>query len=774
MRPYLAIVSDSFREALHSRVLWLLGIVITLVLAALAPLGYEERLTIELTDASVRDWPQFLMHVRDAAAASSRGPAHHIQELLDEDARKKLANFKLPDDGDFSGARRFVQTMGELREELNAMLRRREFYDAKAWSDKPLASEEGRVLLQRGVDKLNDQELARLNRLLLEAAFPEHVDASDPVSLQIRYAVWDAMSPLPFRRDQFTKGIETAMSVIMKYFVGVIGVIIAVLVTASVIPQMFDPGSLNLLLSKPISRSLLFLSKFFGGCAFILINASYLITGLWLILGMRFGIWDAKLLLTIPIYLFMFAIYYTVSALAGVIWRNAIVSVALSVLFWLVCFSVGISKWLIETRYIDKQRIVRVIPAGDQVFAVNEMGVTLQWEESTREWKKVFQSDIQRQLEVALYFMDNVPAQLRPIGPIYDPQREQLLAVQRSFRTGQMTLYSGKKGDQWASRAGPTASIGTEAIVQTPQGDIVDVSNLGIFRLVGDGAAKPERLKVFGFAVPIPAADPFSPIGPDPPVLIARPSSIAMNPDSGELAIYSRGMLTLLRFDEKGRYERRAERKVELEAAQSAIVAWTGQTVLLGSDDGVLTMYDADTLAERGHWTTDDRQPPRFIDAAPGGRYFAVTLHGDKLWIVDAVDRVAGVPRFANGAKVSGASCGGPDEIYVVDKGTRVSKYKLSDESLIDRRTPTPALLDLAYDLFFLPVYTICPKPGDLDDTVTYLLSGSKTVEASGRERSDLTTAREQLNPWAPVWSSAAFVAVMLVVSCFYLERQEF
>ena len=120
------------------------------------------------------------------------------------------------------------------------------------------------------------------------------------------------------------------------------------------------------------------------------------------------------------------------------------------------------------------------------------------------------------------------------------------VSVQRSFRTGQMVAYTGKKSDQWTSRGGPSASIGTLALLPTPQGEIIDISNLGIFRLVGDAASKPEPLKVFGFSVPLPAVNPFLPVGPDPPVLIARPSSVAVNPDSGELAIYSRGMLTLL------------------------------------------------------------------------------------------------------------------------------------------------------------------------------------------------------------------------------------
>ncbi|MDC0311312.1 ABC transporter permease, partial [bacterium] len=55
-----------------------------------------------------------------------------------------------------------------------------------------------------------------------------------------------------------------------------IGLLIAIIVTANLIPETFEPGSLNLLLSKPISRWGLYVAKFVGGCAFIAICAAYL------------------------------------------------------------------------------------------------------------------------------------------------------------------------------------------------------------------------------------------------------------------------------------------------------------------------------------------------------------------------------------------------------------------------------------------------------------------------------------------------------------------
>ena len=45
MRPYLAIIKDSFREALASRVLWILLLLITVMFLGFAPLGWHRELT---------------------------------------------------------------------------------------------------------------------------------------------------------------------------------------------------------------------------------------------------------------------------------------------------------------------------------------------------------------------------------------------------------------------------------------------------------------------------------------------------------------------------------------------------------------------------------------------------------------------------------------------------------------------------------------------------------------------------------------------------------
>ena len=72
-----------------------------------------------------------------------------------------------------------------------------------------------------------------------------------------------------------------------------------------------------------------------------------------------------------------------------------------------------------------------------------------------------------------------------------------------------------------------------------------------------------------------------------------------------------------------------------------------------------------------------------------------------------------------------------------------------------------------------LPVYIIFPKPGELDNTVHYALTG-KTTTDMGIFQGDLTQRREDLHPWRPVASGLAFVAVVMLIACIYIERHEF
>ena len=168
---------------------------------------------------------------------------------------------------------------------MNGLLEQRDLYQEEDWADVLLGSET-RELLDQGIDKLSEDDLARLNRLLIEVPYEEHFRVQPPKQIVITYFGAGVSPPIRVSERRVKQVIELiALPLLLELLVGPIALLTGILVTASIIPQMFDPGSLSLLLSKPVSRSLMFLAKFAGGCAFILINAAYFFAGMWLIAG---------------------------------------------------------------------------------------------------------------------------------------------------------------------------------------------------------------------------------------------------------------------------------------------------------------------------------------------------------------------------------------------------------------------------------------------------------------------------------------------------------
>ena len=301
---------------------------------------------------------------------------------------------------------------------------------------------------RKGLDKLPADQLARFNRLAIDAAYPDEIAPLPPKQVQLAYFRWELGLTLPVETEQLFPAINQLLVAVLSIFLGVAGVFMAVMVTASMIPQTFEAGSVDLLLSKPIYRGGLFVAKFVGGCAFIAINAAYLIGGLWLILGLRFGLWNERLLLAIPLYLFLFAIYYGVSSLAGVVWRNAIVSVVMAVLFWFVCWSIGTANGLVEQLSLNPRRLVTLVPAGEDLIAVNSRGDVFRWDVAGCRLAK----DLRLRGDAQMPFMFTS----RMIGPLYDPQDQRILAFHYGMPgispfAGLDALASGPPGRRLAS-----------------------------------------------------------------------------------------------------------------------------------------------------------------------------------------------------------------------------------------------------------------------------------------------------------------------------------
>ena len=87
----------------------------------------------------------------------------------------------------------------------------------------------------------------------------------------------------------------------VKFWLAWISTILALVATAGIIPDLIASGSIELTLSKPISRARLFLTKFASGLAFTTIQVGLFTAAIFFVLGFRANTWEPGLFWTVPI-----------------------------------------------------------------------------------------------------------------------------------------------------------------------------------------------------------------------------------------------------------------------------------------------------------------------------------------------------------------------------------------------------------------------------------------------------------------------------------------
>jgi ABC-type transport system involved in multi-copper enzyme maturation permease subunit len=158
-----------------------------------------------------------------------------------------------------------------------------------------------------------------------------------------------------FGIESTTRTVDIHRFVITSYsWVSVIlyiwGTFLAIFASSGLIPSVLEPGRISLLLSKPVTRPILLLGRYMGNVAIVAANHVYLICSIWLVIGIKTGIWELRFLLAIAASLFIFSVLLCVVVLIGVISESA----ALSVM-------VPVALMLISTILSQRQIVVRLL-----------------------------------------------------------------------------------------------------------------------------------------------------------------------------------------------------------------------------------------------------------------------------------------------------------------------------------------------------------------------------------------------------------------------------
>ncbi len=137
--------------------------------------------------------------------------------------------------------------------------------------------------------------------------------------------------------DQFVIGVQQFVGG-AAYF---LGTLLGLFATAPLIGSLLERGRIDLLLSKPISRTQLLAGHVLGVWLVALLLATYLIGAVWLVISLKTGIWAPTFLLSIGIIVVMFAVMYGVVLLLGVSTQSTALSliVAYGLIFISVVFA---------------------------------------------------------------------------------------------------------------------------------------------------------------------------------------------------------------------------------------------------------------------------------------------------------------------------------------------------------------------------------------------------------------------------------------------------
>jgi len=128
---------------------------------------------------------------------------------------------------------------------------------------------------------------------------------------------------------------------------------LALFASAGLIAAIFEPGRIELLLSKPVSRAGILMGRYVGNLLVVALNTCYLVLGVWLIFGLKTGVWHSAFLGAIVATLFIFAVLLSAITLVAVLSQSA--ALATMVAFGLMILSAILAQRSLAERLLSSE-----------------------------------------------------------------------------------------------------------------------------------------------------------------------------------------------------------------------------------------------------------------------------------------------------------------------------------------------------------------------------------------------------------------------------------
>jgi hypothetical protein len=154
-----------------------------------------------------------------------------------------------------------------------------------------------------------------------------------------------------------------------------------------------------------------------------------------------------------------------------------------------------------------------------------------------------------------------------------------------------------------------------------------------------------------------------------------------------------------------------------------------------------------------------------------------VLFEDGHVWLYDVEQQQPLRPRIGSQGDITAVTFSPENRLLVADGFGRVNAYRLDPFERGNAYLPPMDTLQILYRFVVTPLYTVFPKPGELNDVVTYLVAGDPIElfdQARGPREEPNREERPPVNIWPPIISNVIFLAVVLTITCVYIERRDF
>jgi ABC-type transport system involved in multi-copper enzyme maturation permease subunit len=157
---------------------------------------------------------------------------------------------------------------------------------------------------------------------------------------------------------------------LVPWWLGLFALVLALISVCPVFPDFLKTGSIDIAISKPMSRGTLFLVKYLGSLFFVGIQVLVFCVIVFIAHKVRLDVWNFEIFWAVLLLTFVFSLIYSVAVLVAVLTKSTLFSLLVALLAWAVTLSM---QWTESLMY----KATYVLPAAGISIDVETGGTNI-------------------------------------------------------------------------------------------------------------------------------------------------------------------------------------------------------------------------------------------------------------------------------------------------------------------------------------------------------------------------------------------------------------